>query len=325
MDSDHDNDPPELGRLRDMRALWRATTWGALAALCVGGVVLVMQTDAGAQRLQLVLASLSATADNTAARADIPPADDKETVALRLETQRLRAEVRQLASDRDRLNDRIVGLESQLNDMTGSIKRELALLAPKAPVAQTPPPTIDPPDSVPPRSPSEIAGTGGDERRSVNTGDPLDQSQAKFQRRLDLGPDTDAKPTPKAELSAKPDSPPTAVQSVPLPPVRVASAPPTEPAGQSDKAELGIELGGARSMEILHARWAAVKANFGPMIEGMHPLVVHDRRPGINIPYRLIVGPLPNGAAAAQLCQRFAAARVSCRTTRFAGDALAQR
>jgi len=66
-----------------------------------------------------------------------------------------------------------------------------------------------------------------------------------------------------------------------------------------------------------------VKANFGPMLEGMHPLVVQDRRPGI-IPYRLIVGPVPNGAAAAAMCARFAASRVTCRTTKFVGEQLVQ-
>lgn len=323
MDSDQDSDPPELGRLRDTRALWRVATWGTFAALAVAGVFLIAQTDVGAERLKLAFMPPSDAL--AVAQVEATPPGNKGAEALRLETQRLRAEVRQLASDRDRLISRIAGLENNLNDMTGSIKRELALIAPKAPVtpsapvAQTPPPTIDPPDSAPPRSASEIAGTGGDERRSVNTGDPLDQSQAKFQRRLDLGPDTEAKPKPKAEPSAKPESPPTAVQSVPLPPVRVASAPATS---QPGKPELGIEIGGARTMEILNARWIAVKANFGPLIEGMHPLVVHDRRAGVNIPYRLVVGPIANGAAAAQLCQRLAASRVSCRAANFVGEAL---
>ena len=103
--------------------------------------------------------------------------------------------------------------------------------------------------------------------------------------------------------------------------MRVASAP---AATQPGKPELGIDLGGAHSLEILHARWIAVKANFGPFIEGMHPLMVHDTRAGAKIPYRLIVGPLPNGAAAAQLCQKFAASKVNCRTTRFAGEQLTQ-
>jgi hypothetical protein len=76
-------------------------------------------------------------------------------------------------------------------------------------------------------------------------------------------------------------------------------------------------------MEILQARWIAVKANFGPLIEGLRPLAGYDDRPGI-IPHRLIVGPLPNGAAAAQLCSRFAASKVPCRPVDYSGEKLVQ-
>ena len=85
--------------------------------------------------------------------------------------------------------------------------------------------------------------------------------------------------------------------------------------------QIAVDLGGARSMEILQARWIAVKANFGPYLTGLRPLAVHDRRRGV-IPYRLIVGPLPNGAAAAEICKRFAASHVACRSTKFAGEQL---
>ena len=111
-----------------------------------------------------------------------------------------------------------------------------------------------------------------------------------------------------------------------MPPVRTAAVSPQapEPAPEAvHTSQLAVEIGGARSMEILNARWAAVKANFGPLIEGMSPLVRHDNRPGI-VPYRLIVGPLPNGAAAAELCNRLHAAKVACRTTTFTGDKFAR-
>ena len=87
-------------------------------------------------------------------------------------------------------------------------------------------------------------------------------------------------------------------------------------------SDIAIDLGGARSLEIMQQRWAAVKANFGPLLNGLQPLVAHDSRPNM-IPYRLIVGPLPNAAAAAQVCARFAASKVTCRSTKFAGEPLA--
>ncbi len=68
----------------------------------------------------------------------------------------------------------------------------------------------------------------------------------------------------------------------------------------------------------------AVKANFGPLLGGLHPLAARDRRPGITN-YRLLIGPLPTHAAAAQLCARFAAVRVTCRSAKFDGEEMAQR
>jgi hypothetical protein len=103
------------------------------------------------------------------------------------------------------------------------------------------------------------------------------------------------------------------------PPVRLPPRPVIAalPAGD----QLAVDLGGARSMEILQARWIAVKANFGPYLTGLRPLAVRDHRRGV-IPYRLIVGPLPNAAAAAEICKRFAASHVGCRSTKFAGEPL---
>ena len=99
--------------------------------------------------------------------------------------------------------------------------------------------------------------------------------------------------------------------------MRIAAAMPAEAVGR----ELAVDLGGARSIQIMQARWAAVKANFGPLLDGLRPLVARDPRPNM-IPFRLIVGPLPNAAAAAQVCARFAASKVTCRTTKFAGEQL---
>jgi hypothetical protein len=119
---------------------------------------------------------------------------------------------------------------------------------------------------------------------------------------------------------------PTA-EPVPLPPTRVASAPASEPGTERPrpaKVEFGVDIGGAPSLEVLNLRWAAVKANFGPLLNGLHPLAAHNRRPG-STDYRLLVGPLPNAAAASQLCARFVAARVTCRTSRFDGEQFVQR
>ena len=77
-------------------------------------------------------------------------------------------------------------------------------------------------------------------------------------------------------------------------------------------------------MEILNARWAAVKANFGPLLNGLYALSAHDRRPG-STDLRLLAGPVANPAAANALCAKFAAVRVTCRTVKFEGERLVQR
>ena len=71
------------------------------------------------------------------------------------------------------------------------------------------------------------------------------------------------------------------------------------------------------------ARWAAVKANFGPQLAGLYPRAILSNRPGAE--YRLLAGPVPTNAAAAQICARFVTARVTCRTVRFEGERLVQR
>jgi len=115
------------------------------------------------------------------------------------------------------------------------------------------------------------------------------------------------------------------LEPVPLPPIRVASAPQVDPAEElPHKPELGIDLGGASTLDVLNARWVAVKANFGPLLTGLYPLAAHNSRPG-STDIRLVVGPLPNAAVAANLCARFAASHVNCRTTKFDGERIAQR
>ena len=126
-----------------------------------------------------------------------------------------------------------------------------------------------------------------------------------------------AEPEPAAPQSSEPQVAPPLGEPIPLPPMPIAG----ELSHSGPSKEVGIDLGGARSLEIMQARWAAVKANFGPLLNGLRPLVARDPRPHMT-PYRLIVGPLPNAAAAAQVCARFAASRVTCRTTKFAGAQL---
>lgn len=316
---DHE-DPPELGQLRDNSVWWRASLWGGAAAVALATAILMTQTDIGSQRLHLIFAA-DPTPNRVVTQADFTPRVDPD--AQKRETMRLEAQVRELAADRERLNARIAALEQNLSDMTGSIKRELAAVAATAPAA-TPPavgaPVTTPAARLEPIGKGDIkAETRPDARLQPQPGQPAQASQLG---QADNEPESGAKEAEAKSADAQPQMAAPLGDPIPLPPMRVAAATVGELNPAATGKDIGIDLGGARSLEIMQARWAAVKANFGPLLNGLHPLVAHDPRPKM-IPYRLIVGPLPNAAAAAQVCARFAASKVTCRATKFAGDQLA--
>src|SRR6185503_18055690 len=85
-------------------------------------------------------------------------------------------------------------------------------------------------------------------------------------------------------------SPPPAAE----PPAPAAAAPALPQPGQP---AIGIDIGGSSTPALLNARWAAMKAHHGPLLLGLSPLALHERRPG-RLPYRLVLGPLPDAAAA---------------------------
>jgi hypothetical protein len=214
---------------------------------------------------------------------------------LETETQRLAAQVRALTTDRDRLAGRIALLESNIDDMTGAIKKQAAATA-TALAAKVPPPTPGAPATAPPAS-SNPPGANV----TIAAAETLASAAA---------------PAPKADRAPPP--------AVPLPPARVATVSitgPDPPAARQD--DFGLDLGGGASIDAVRQRWSTVKANFGPLLSGMHPLAAHDQRPGA-AGYRLVVGPLPNSVAASGLCAHFSAARTACRAVKFDGEQITQ-
>jgi hypothetical protein len=243
--------PPILdlaeGRKRShvMRSLWRLSAWGSAAAVALAALAITTQTESGSERLAYALSPVTAR-NLFAEMTDLK----RRTLEKDAETKRLEAQVVTLALDRERLTTRLASIERNLDDVTGSIKRQSAVA----------PPALSP----------------------------------------------------------------LAMPAVAAPAQAMAAAPASEDAAEPAKLAFGIDLGGALTIDVLSARWAAVKANFGPLLTGLHPLAAHDTRPGSS-GFRLIVGPVANPAAGMQLCARFAAVRITCRTTKFAGEQLAQR
>ncbi len=271
--------------LHEGHTLWRLSLWGGTATVAVAATILILNADIGLDRVAQAL-SQPAPEKQVAAQDELYKRAEAQRVA---ENRRLEERLRELAADRDKLVSRIAALEQNVGDLTGSIKRDIAAVAAtalaKKPEPQAPPPAA-PVLAAPPATTAPVP------------------------------------PAPVVAAPAETPAPPPQIVNVPMPPTRVAAAPTATP-DEPRKLELGIDLGGARTLDILQARWVAVKANFGPLIEGLRPLAGYDDRPGI-IPHRLIVGPLPNGAAAAQLCGRFHASKVPCRPVDYAGEKMVQ-
>ncbi len=112
---------------------------------------------------------------------------------------------------------------------------------------------------------------------------------------------------PEATLS----SPPAATNATP------DEAAPT-------KAEFGIDLGRANSVEGLRQLWNVMKGKHGGALEGLRPVVaVREIARGGGIELRLVAGPLTNASAAARLCATLPGA--ACHPTVFDGQKLALR
>lgn len=279
--------PPELA-LRDARR--RRREFNSLVWLCGWGGVTAVAL------LALAIISQTETANErlrrifaasgTSAIAGMPP----RVAQLESETQLLAAQVRALTTERDRLSGLIALLESSIDDMSGAVKKQAAATAAILAAKASPPAPI----------PQTVAAS-----LPVATADNATTTAS-------IPPN----PVPKTDAPA--------ASATPMPPARIANASAVENDQPATKhSEFGLDLGGGGTIEGVRQRWTTVKANFGPLLSGLRPLATRDHRAGAT-GYRLIVGPLPNSAAAAGLCAHFVAARTACRAVKFEGEQIAQ-
>jgi len=277
--------PPELAsrdarrRGREFNSLMWLCGWGGVTAVALFAFAIASQTDTASERLRRVFA-----AGDSSAIAGMPP----RVAQLESDTQLLAAQVRALVTERDRLSGRIALLESSIDDMSGTIKKQAAATAAVFAAKENPPA-------------------------------PSPKIQAASPPAVTVDRDTTS--------SIPPNPSPKAVQTlsiVPMPPARIANASAVENDQSAPKqAEFGLDLGSGSTIDAVRLRWITVKASFGPLLSGMRPLATRDHRAGAT-GYRLIVGPLPNSAAATGLCAHFVAARTPCRAVRFEGEQIAQ-
>ena len=274
----------------DLRALWRLSAWGGAAAVALVAVAIATQTETGSRRLAAIETASLDLPVRSVATVQIPKQD--------AQVAKLEAQMRTLAADRDRLAERVAGLEQNIEDLTGSVKRQAAQISQPAgpPILSMVPGSSTSPRAAAPAasSPMTVAAKTPD-----NPSENVDASQPNVA------------PSSAPEQTAKPGH-----DAVPMPPVRVASLPP-EPA----KLEFGVALASASSLDVLHLQWAALKANYGPLLGGLRPIASREQR-GTATYYRLVLGPLPNLATASKLCAHLTAARAPCHAGKFAGDPL---
>ncbi len=279
-----------LSRRRNLKALFWLCGWGGAAAVALTTLAVTSQTKNATEQLRSIFA-----AAEPAAVAQMP----SRVTELESETRMLIAQMHVLTADRDRLAGRIALLESSIDDMTGAIKRQAdvtaAALATKAAPAAAPAPAT--PATIRSAPPSEASA-------KTQPGAPPPSSKM-------------ANATPAVQPEAPSRDP------VPVPQARSSASTAEEPASPPEsRNEFGLDLGGGPTLEAVRQRWVTVKANFGPLLSGMHPLAARERRPG-TIGYRLVVGPLPNSPAATGLCAHFNAARTACHATKFDGEQIA--
>ena len=297
--------PTAAVRPPDRDAVWRLCGWGGSAIIAVAALAMTVQSDLGQTRIEAFFSEAAPTPTVVAEVPPRPPEPDPETL-------RLQAEIRSLAADRERLTGRLATLERHLEDVTSSIKQHAAATpaAPPSPppqvaaVTTTPAPTpAAPTPAIPTIDPLAMPGVTG----SIGGWAPATAAAAP------------AEPAQAAKLETR---------DVPAAPKAIAALPadePAPPAQTPSKVEYGIDLGGARDMDALRERWTAIKANLGPLLTGLQPIAVRDQKQGKTENLRLVVGPMPNFAAARQVCARFVASHVACHAAKFNGDAVVQR
>ena len=107
------------------------------------------------------------------------------------------------------------------------------------------------------------------------------------------------------------------------PPIAAGSLPSIEQGAA--RAEFGADIGGAPSMDGLRTLWSVVRNNFPQFFENLRPVVaLREHRSG-TVELRLIVGPLPDAAAATRLCASLVTAGLDCQAAAFEGQRLTLR
>lgn len=268
-----------------MQNLWRLALWGSTAAAALLLAILTTRSDVGSQRVATVLSSLRSGSHPGQATTQVASQAGARQFDAESAARQVAQAVRGLADDRDRLMKRLAAVEHNMDDMTGSITRQIEKVKDATAQAAPPPwPSDEPPV---PATPATIASV--------------------------IAP---VVPTPAGLTSPLPPSP--------LMPAMEQVSPPEAAAAAPQPTAYGVDIGSAVSIQALHARWAGTRSAHPQLFEGLQAFVTLKEIPRSNrVELRLIVGPLPSPGAAVELCASLAAFRLFCQPTNFDGQHLA--
>lgn len=134
----------------------------------------------------------------------------------------------------------------------------------------------------------------------------------------------DATSTTTVAKQAPASAPPTVITATPLTPLpdeAIAAA--TEPETPVDRTQFGLDLGGASSMAGLRALWSGVRKAHPSQFAALRPvLAIRQGKNGLGLQVHVLAGPIPDAAAAAQLCAMLSADDRNCETAVFDGQRL---
>ena len=316
----------------DAGALVRTASWGIGAAGALFLAVLAGLSDAGALRVAIAVSTLTGTAEKTVAapapvRAPVAvvqpqPAFPPQLVA---ETRRLHEQVRLLAADRDRLIQRIGALERNLEDVTGSIRRQEASAAAKPP-AETPAFATTAAVVAPPTPP--WPATSREQATAVPWAalPPVEAPPESLPEATAALPPATPLPLPRPTALDAPEAPSeTEAPEAKPSSARQAVHPPT-PDPAMGRTAYGVDLGGAVSIDRLRLLWQSLRTNEPRLLQGLRPIThIRETRRGGRPDVRLILGPLANADQAARLCAAILNAGRYCEPAVYRGQRLSTR
>lgn len=288
----------------DNRALIRLATWGTGAAVALAVAGLTTLSTTGSQRI--ALAATTWTGDG--APGQVTVAQVTETRNVEAETRRLNEAIRLLAADRDRLITRVASLEHNVDDMTGSIKRQAQQPPlPSIPQAEPEAKTTASLPAIPAAAPEATTSAGAETAAANDTPEWLaDQFKAWPSAAVAF----EMAPMPEPEIQTG---------SVPL----SSASPQAQP--DAVRAEFAVDIGHGSNLEQVRTLWRALRTKHARLFAGLRPIIaLREDHPG-TIDIRLLVGPLANAGEAARLCGYLIAAKVRCSTQPFDGQQLAER